>query len=178
MSDQIFLHVPSRVAKDVAPSISVDTAAASPSENLSVVPCFRRVSRGNAARRSSQTTQALLPSPVSMSAAILSVSSSGLLIPQPFGDGKQRPVHRERSAGQGTPRRRAVEETSSARPGVASGGASDATETSSTVVRECVGSSRGQTETGRMETKKRPKQRKIRKSILFLGDRCNVLERN
>lgn len=41
------------------------------SENLSVVLCFRRVSRGNAAWRSSQATKALLPPPLPVSATLL-----------------------------------------------------------------------------------------------------------
>lgn len=44
------------------------------SENLSVVLCFRRVSRGNAAWRSSQATKALLPPPLPVSATLLTVS--------------------------------------------------------------------------------------------------------
>ena len=50
-------------------------AAPCSSENLSVVPCFRRVSRGNAARRPSQATKTLLPPSLSVFAALLTVSS-------------------------------------------------------------------------------------------------------
>lgn len=41
------------------------------SENLSVALCFRRVSRGNAARRSSQATEAVLSSTLPVSATLL-----------------------------------------------------------------------------------------------------------
>jgi len=41
------------------------------SENLSVALCFRRVSRGNAARRSGQTTEAVLSFALPVSATLL-----------------------------------------------------------------------------------------------------------
>lgn len=41
------------------------------SENLSVALCFRRVSRGNAARRSGQATEAVLSSTLPVSATLL-----------------------------------------------------------------------------------------------------------
>lgn len=41
------------------------------SENLSVALCFRRVSRGNAARRSGQATEAVLSSTLPVSVTLL-----------------------------------------------------------------------------------------------------------
>lgn len=43
------------------------------SENLSVALCFRRVSRGNAARRSGQATEAVFSSALPVSATLLIV---------------------------------------------------------------------------------------------------------